>query len=229
MEIVAYLRTSTESQEEGLETQRSEIQAWADREGHTIVGWFVDEGKSGSEGLDTRTGLATALCANSQALVVYKLDRLARDLVIQETVLSEAKRVGMKVFSTMAGESEYLVDDLNDPTRKLIRQILGAIGDYDRAMIRLRMKAGADRKKAGGGYGGGGVPFGYRVNPLTHDLEADPREQEALALMVSLKGSESLRGIARRLDEAGLAPRKGKSWHPHSVGRCLARSGLGGS
>jgi DNA invertase Pin-like site-specific DNA recombinase len=222
VKVVAYLRTSTESQEEGLETQKAEIQAWAKREGHRIAGWFTDEGVSGSNGLDSRIGLADALTERSDALVVYKLDRLARDLVVQETILAETKRAGTRVFSTLAAEDAYLADDPKDPTRKLIRQVLGAVADYERAMIRLRMSAGAARKKASGGYSGGGVSFGWRVNRETHNLEKDVREQATLKRMSQLRDDGlSLRQTCDKLDAEGMTPRKGQRWHPYSVQRVL--------
>ena len=222
MKLCAYLRTSTDSQEEGLETQRAEIRAWAKREGHTIAGWYVDEGKSGSNGLETRVGLADAL-AQKLPLVVYKLDRLARDLVIQETILGQAKRDGIRIYSTLSTEDAYLEDDPKDPTRKLIRQVLGAVADYERAMIRLRMAAGANRKKANGGYAGGGIPFGYRTEG--QELVPNEAERKALRRMKQLQAEGwSLREIAKDLDRKGLVPRKGQNWHPESVKRILTRT-----
>lgn len=222
MKVNAYLRTSTESQEEGLETQRAEIRSWAKREGHTIAGYYVDEGKSGSGGLETRIALADAL-AQRLPIVVYKLDRLARDLVIQETILGQAKREGIRIYSTLTTEDAYLEDDPKDPTRKLIRQVLGAVADYERAMIRLRMAAGANRKKAAGGYAGGGIPFGFRTEG--QELVPEPLERKALTRMKKLKAEGmSLREIARDLDRGGFAPRKGRSWHPQSVSRILSRT-----
>lgn len=222
--IVGYLRTSTDSQDEGLETQRAEIEKWATAQGLGVSSWFTDEGISGSNGLETRLGLAECLAQRSAGIVVYKLDRLARDLVVQETILAEAKRQGTRIYSTLPTEDAYLQDDPADPTRKLIRQVLGAVADYERAMIRLRMSAGAARKRAEGGYAGGGVPFGYRVNPVTHDLEEAPGEQETLALMRELRKSHSLRSVASLLDAQGLQPRKGERWHPNSVARILEGS-----
>jgi DNA invertase Pin-like site-specific DNA recombinase len=74
----------------------------------------------------------------ADALIVYRLDRLARDLVLEEQLLAEAWRMGAVVFSTSAGESAYLEDDPLDPSRRLIRQVLGAVNEYERAMIGLR-------------------------------------------------------------------------------------------
>jgi DNA invertase Pin-like site-specific DNA recombinase len=76
-------------------------------------------------------------------VVVYRLDRLARDLIVQETLLAEVWRMGREVFSTSAAEQGYLADDPHAPSRKLIRQVLGAVNEYERSMIsHYRLAAG---------------------------------------------------------------------------------------
>jgi DNA invertase Pin-like site-specific DNA recombinase len=104
--VVGYVRVSTDRQVEeglGLEIQEQAIRSWAGDKGHTLVALMRDEGQSGSNGIDTRIGLADALetlrDGRTQALVVYRLDRLARDLVIQEQLLAETWRKGCQVFS----------------------------------------------------------------------------------------------------------------------------------
>jgi DNA invertase Pin-like site-specific DNA recombinase len=129
--LVALLRVSTDRQAEhglGLEVQEVVIKQWAKPKGHRIVLWTRDEGVSGSDGLDTRDGLAEALGAlrsrQAAGLVVYRLDRLARDLVVQEQLLAEVWRMGAEVFSTSPGEAGFLTDDPDDPSRKLISRSL---------------------------------------------------------------------------------------------------------
>src|SRR4051812_48241560 len=99
--VVGYLRVSTDRQAEhghGLDVQRAAITSWAKSKGVRVVGFLADEGISGSNGLDTRVALADALdlvrTGEVNGLVVYRLDRLARDLIIQETLLAEVKRLG---------------------------------------------------------------------------------------------------------------------------------------
>ena len=64
-------------------------------------------------------GLAEALeLLNKRAaagLVVYRLDRLARDLVLQEQLLAECWRSEAQVFSTSKAEGDYLRNDPSDP------------------------------------------------------------------------------------------------------------------
>src|SRR5207244_2593385 len=100
-----------------------------------------------------------------RGLVVYRLDRLARDLVLQEQLLSEVWRMHGVVCSTSPSEDAYLAPDDagDDPSRALIRQILGAVAQYERGMIRLRLRQGKARKVARGGYAGGAPPFGFRA------------------------------------------------------------------
>ena len=101
--------------------QRQAIRGWAKAHSHRIVATLADEGVSGSNGLESRDALPEALgmIRGGQAggLVVYRLDRLARDLILQETLLAEVKRMGGQVFSTSAAESDFLTDDPADPSR----------------------------------------------------------------------------------------------------------------
>ena len=236
MKVVGYVRVSTDRQADeglGLEEQSRVIRAWARGRRHRLVEIHQDAGQSGANGLESRVGLGEALSAlrsgTADGLVVYRLDRLARDVVLQETLLREVWANGGHLFSTSEAEADYLVDDPEDPSRKLIRQVLGAIADYERGMIRLRLMSGRRAKALKGGYAFGAPPFGFMA--LEKRLVPQPREQEALGLMAALRGDgKSLPQICAALDEAGFKPRRGQRWHPTTVSRCLQRtSGKPGS
>jgi DNA invertase Pin-like site-specific DNA recombinase len=165
VKVAGYVRVSTREQAEhgyGLDVQESAVRMWCKAHGHRLVAMHRDEGISGSNGLESRLGLADALAAvharKAEGVVVPRLDRLARDLVLQETLLGEARRLGGQVFSCSDAEAEFLVDDPADPSRRLIRQILGAVAEYERSMIALRLRAGRRRKAEQGGYAGDGFP-----------------------------------------------------------------------
>src|SRR5262249_30714080 len=152
-----YLRVSTDTQAEGLglDVQKAAITEWAEAREYEIAAEFTDAGVSGSNGLDSRAGLANALTLlrsnDADGIIVYRLDRLARDLIIQEQLLAEARQHGWHVFSTSTSEAAYLEDDPGDPSRKMIRQVLGAVAEYERSMIALRLRSGRARKAQGGG------------------------------------------------------------------------------
>ena len=68
-----------------------------------------------------------ALHSNGVKLVLLeKLDRLARDLMIQETIIGDLRKYGFELVSVI--EPDLCQDD---PTRKLMRQIIGAIAEYE--------------------------------------------------------------------------------------------------
>lgn len=236
--LAGYLRVSTETQVtdgQGLDVQRDAIGGFAAGRGATIADelWFADEGISGSNGLDSRVGLASALEAIQRGevagLVVYRLDRLARDLMLQEQLLAEIWRAGGDVYSCSDGEAQYLVrDDPGDPSRKLIRQVLGAVAEYERSMIRLRLASGRARKAAGGGYAYGAPPFGWRADhgvlvPVDAEQAVIARAR-ALRLGQRDDGSTvSLASVAEQLNAEGLATRNGKAWRAEQVRRILSR------
>lgn len=170
---VAYLRVSTQEQVihgTGLKTQRDAISKWAKQHGRTIIGWHVDEGKSGGLRISQRRSLVNAVdqAGHEEAeLVVYRLDRLARDLLVQEQCLADLSRRGSSLRSCDATEDRMLadpksVDDTDAHTRVLMRQIIGAIGQWERAMIAMRMTAGRKRAGRDGWQMGGYVPYGWR-------------------------------------------------------------------
>lgn len=224
LHLTAYIRVSTAEQVDGqgLDIQRDTISAWARTHGHTITAWHADEGISGSNGLETRAGLAAALDTPDDGIVVSRLDRLARDLIVQEQILADVWRRGRSVHSTADSESACLSDDPSDPSRKLVRQVLGAVSEYERAMIRLRMQSGRARKAAGGGYAFGAPPYGYAaVGGVLHPV---PDEQATLARIRELRAQGvSLQAIADTLTGEGHSPRRGARWAVSSVRKITAR------
>src|ERR1043165_133253 len=58
-------------------------------------------------------------------VLVENATRLARDLMISEIILGEFRKIGVKVISADGGIDLTLGDD--DPSGKLIRQMLGAV------------------------------------------------------------------------------------------------------
>lgn len=229
MKVVAYVRVSTEKQAEeglGLEVQEASIRQWAKANGHSVVAMCCDAGVSGATDLDQRDGLADALerlrARSAQAVVVHRLDRLARDLVVQEQLLAEVWRLGGEVFSTASGEA-HLRDDPDDPSRRMIRQILGAVSEYERAMITLRLRRGRAAKAARGGYAYGSPPFGTQARDRA--LVAQPDEAATVDRMRALRSEGlSLREIAAVMGREGRTSKRGGGWHPETVARVLARA-----
>jgi DNA invertase Pin-like site-specific DNA recombinase len=232
MELAGYIRVSTDQQAVeglGLDVQRQAIKAWAKAAGHRLAGVHADEGVSGAKDLADRPGLGDALDAVRSGavggLVVYRLDRLARDLVLQEQLIAEVRRLGGVLFTTSAGEAGYLDDDPDDPSRKLIRRVLGAVNEYERSMIALRLRSGRRRKAERGGFAYGSPAYGFKATE-GRELAPEPAEQAAISRALDLQAEgRSLRAIGDALLTEGHRPKRGDRWYPTTVARMLARAG----
>jgi DNA invertase Pin-like site-specific DNA recombinase len=232
VKIVGYVRVSTSTQVEdgqGLDVQKATIRAWCKANGNKLVAMLADEGISGAKELEDRPGLADALdlvrSRKAQGIVVPRLDRLARDLIVQETILAEIRRIGGEVFSTSPAEASYLSDDPDDPSRKLIRQVLGAVSEYERAMVVIRLRNGRRRKAQMGGYASGAPVFGFEARD--GDLIESPDEQLTIQRIAELRASgASLRKICSILESEGRRSKRGSTtWQSMAVKRVLDRLG----
>ncbi len=225
LRALGYLRVSTDEQVQGngLVVQEQAIKRYCKTNAVRLVGMESDEGISGSNGLERRLGLATALArleaGDADCLVVYRLDRLARDYVLQELLVNRLREAGTPLRSA----TEDIETDTDDPTKVLVRQILGSIGQYERALIRGRMQAGKMVKAARGGYVGGQPGYGKRAEDA--ELVDEPEEAAVVAMVTALRrDGASYRAICEALSQAGMRPRRAGTWHPMVVRNIARRS-----
>lgn len=224
--VVAYLRVSTKRQAAdgfGLDVQDAAVKMWARKHRVKIVDVVREEGRSGAD-ID-RPGLAEALAHveahRAKALVVARLDRLARDLYVQEWIRAQLVNSGAELRSADPVEDRNLIEEPDSPTGTLVRQLLGAIAQHHRELIRLQMQAGKAVKREAGGYVGGQPPYGYRA--VDRELVPDLDEQYHVQRMKRWRREQlSLRQIADRLNTEGVPARRGR-WHPQTVARVLDR------
>lgn len=214
---VAYLRASTDRQDLSPGAQRAAIERWAAGAGVVIVAWHEDLGVSGGTALEDRPGLLAALdgldAARAGTLVVAKRDRLARDVLTAALVERLCERKGARVVAADG------VANGDGPEAALMRSLLDAFAQYERALIRARTRAALAVKKARGERTGG-VPLGSSVG-ADGRLSADRAEAAAVARARALRAEgRSLREIAAALDAEGHQPR-GKRWHVQTLARVV--------
>src|SRR3954453_17181361 len=124
----AYLRVSGKGQIEGdgFNREPAAIKPYAASHDIKIVKTFREEGISGTTELENRPALMELLedlASNGTNLVlIEKLDRLARDLMVQETIIGDLRKRGYDLVSVT--EPDLLQ---RDPSRVLMRQVFGAI------------------------------------------------------------------------------------------------------
>jgi DNA invertase Pin-like site-specific DNA recombinase len=143
MRSAIYARVSTFDQEP--ENQLEEIRRYIGARGWTAVD-YVDRGISGAK--DRRPALDRLLVdarrRRFDVLVVWRLDRLGRNLRHLITLLEELQALGIAFVSLNEGI------DATTPAGKLQMHILGAIAEFERARIAERVKAGLQRARAHG-------------------------------------------------------------------------------
>jgi len=235
MRLAIYARTSTQNGagSDSLEAQEDVCRAWADDQGHEITVVHRDDALSGGLGIDERPGLAAALLSVEQGetdgIVVHRIDRLARELHIQEVALAHAWNVGAHVAVFEAAEGgEIRRDDANDPHRRFLRQVMGAAAELERGLIRARLQGGRRRKAARGGYIGGNRlhrRYGYDLMngayvPIEHEQEAISR---ILGYRNAPPGPLSWAFIAERLNTLEIPPPSGQKWYPMTCRRIAQR------
>lgn len=212
MKCFAYLRVSSlgQVQGDGYDRQLLACEAYAAAHGLEIVEVFR-ESMTGTSDLEDRPALAMLLAAlemnGVKTVIVEKLDRVARDLLIQETIIGDMQKRGYILISTME-------PDLcsNDPSRVLVRQIFGAIAEYDRKIIVAKTRAARERIRAKQGKCEGRHAYGDK-----------PGEAEVLAEMRRLAENLIPRDVCAQLNQSGYRTRYNKPWHPSTVAKILSR------
>ena len=225
MRLIGYTRSSdTREQEESHTSQETTIRAWARAHGHRIVGVISEP--AGTRGTTAkRAGWADVLNAlddgQGDGIVVRELERLSRDVLVQEQLMRDVWGQGKEVLSTAPSEAD-LRDDPEDPTRRLIRIIIGAVHAHNRDMTVLRMQRGKRRKQQRGGYLGGTARYGY--HPVD-ELTPDPAEGKVARRIRRLhQAGLSIRKIADQLNAEQVPAKRGGPWHPTTVARVLQRT-----
>lgn len=220
----AYARVSGPSQtgegKDGLPRQRREIEKWAAEHNYTISEWFEERGVPGKTDFDNRPALKelvsrTQFSGTPRVVIVERLDRLARDLMVQETIMGDFRRRGIEIVSTK--EPDVCS---SDPTRVFIRQVFGALAEYDKNMIVQKLRAAREAKRLAMKRCEGGKPYGE------HDKF--PEERAGLVIMEDLRrAGASFREISEEMTRRGYRIRRGAGrWNPGTIMRILKRRGI---
>ena len=141
-----YARVSTGGQT--VENQLRELQEVAERHGWQIVAEFSDKGVSGAQGREKRPGLDKLLQAVARRevdiVLSWSVDRLGRSLQGLLSFLAELHAKGVDLYLHQQGL------DTSTPAGKALFQMMGVFAEFERAIIRERVRSGLERAKAQG-------------------------------------------------------------------------------
>lgn len=144
--VAFYARVSTDDQ--NCENQLRELRAVAKRQGWAVVAEYVDHGVSGGKGRDQRPQLDALLKAavrrEFDLVAAWSVDRLGRSLQDLVGFLADLHAKGINLYLHQQGV------DTTTPTGKAMFQMMGVFAEFERAMIRERVKAGLVTARAKG-------------------------------------------------------------------------------
>jgi len=207
---VAYLRTSSatnaslSNDKDSDKRQRSAIAAFAKAHGYVIVAEFYDV-VSGADPIAERPGFRAMLdriAGNGvRCILVESPDRFARDLTVQLTGHNYLKGLGVTLIPATA--PDFFTEDT--PTAVLVRQVLGAIAQFEKTSLVAKLKAARDRKKAATGKCGGRKTY------------AEARPDVVLLAKQMHDDGVSLRRISAELAARGYVTAGGKPYVASAV------------
>jgi len=204
---IAYLRVSTGPQQLGIEAQLAAIQSFCASRGIQLVSVHTDHGISGAAAIDRCPALLEAIeavkASGAGLFVTAKRDRVARDVVKSAMVEQLVKRAGGSLVSA-AGEG-----DGDDAASQLMRTLVDAFAQYERALISQRTKSALAAKQAKGERTGG-LPIG-KTTVAGGLLVANAAEVSLLQRCHTMRSQGlKLREIADKLNIEGVTLRDRK-------------------
>ena len=169
MNAVIYARYSSHGQtEQSIEGQLHDNRAWAEQNGYLIVGEYIDRALTGTKDKrpDFQRMIADAAKRQFEAIIVWKLDRFARNRYDSAIYKAKLKKCGVRVISA----KENITDS---PEGIILEGLLESMAEYYSANLSQNVRRGLRESMDKGYFCGGAVPFGYKV--VDHRLVPDEK------------------------------------------------------
>ncbi|HEX5348531.1 MAG TPA: recombinase family protein [Pseudonocardiaceae bacterium] len=224
-------RDDRRDKERSVDQQQAENAKACARYGWEISVRYSDPGRSASRFAhrareNWQHVLAAVKAREFDVLVLWESSRASRDPEEWIPLLAECRRTGVKIYVTVEDE----LYDLSKPKHWKTLATDGITNAFSSEETSQRVKRDADAS-AEAGRPSGPILFGYEriYDPKTRELiEQRPHPERAkvvVDIITSVYKGESLKSIARRLNEAGIASPRGSVWGPPAVRRTCLNTG----
>ena len=228
--VAIYTRVSSQEQVDNgtsLESQAEQLEAFCKSQKWEIFNQYTDPGFSGKD--DHRPGLESlrrdAKAGYFEKVIVWRLDRLARNLRLILGIEAELRELNVAVFSMKE------MVDTSTPIGRTVFQVLGLTAEWERDSIIERTKTGRLQRLKEGHWAGGPAPFGYDYNKDTKNLVINENEAKTVRMVYDLYASgKSLGAIVDYLNKALVSPRckTAKGWYRTGIREILVNPGYKG-
>ena len=217
MKAVIYARYSSDSQrEESIEGQLRECAAFAEKNGITVLRHYIDRAYSAKT--DNRPEFQNMIKDSGKRLfeivIVWKLDRFARNRYDSARYKATLKKNGVKVVSATEIISE-------GAEGIILESVLEGYAEYYSADLSEKVVRGMTDNALKCKFNGGMMPIGYVIDAEQH-FQVDPLTAPfVLEAFKRYDGGETISSIMNWLNEQGLTNTRGQKMTFNSVGHIL--------
>ena len=209
---VIYARFSSHAQnEQSIEGQLKECYAFAERSGLRIIHEYIDRALTGTT--DKRPEFLQMIEDSKrkgfQFVVVYQLDRFARNRYDSATYKAKLKKNGVRVLSA----KENITDDASGI---LIEGVLESMAEYYSAELSQKIKRGIAISASKCKFFGGKVPLGYKIDEKKDYVINEETAPIVRRMFEMLAGGYNYAQIARYMNERGIPTSRGGKWNKNS-------------
>ena len=216
MNVVVYARYSYQGQSEtSIEGQLEVCRKYAEQNNFHIIYEYIDRGISGRT--DHRPAFQQMISDSSKrnfsAILVYQLDRFARDRYANAIYKQHLKKNGVKVISAMEPISD-------DASGVLIEAVLEGMGEYYSIELAQKIRRGQKICIENGTTLGGQTPLGYKIENKRYIINTDTAPVVRKIYEMYLANA-TMAEIIRYLNGQGIRTQKGNEYNKNSIRRIL--------
>ena len=206
MKGVIYARYSSDNQrEESIEGQLRECNAYAEKQGITIVDTYIDRALSAKT--DNRPSflkmISDSAKGNFDVIIVWKLDRFARNRYDSAHYKAQLRKNGVKVISATESISE-------GAEGIILESVLEGMAEYYSVELAEKIIRGQTENAYKCKFNGGTVPFGYKIDSEQHFVIDDATAPYVLYAFNCYDNGVPVKEIIERLYHKGIRGKTGK-------------------
>lgn len=221
LKVAIYIRVSTHWQidKDSLKVQQRELIAYAQMVlGISDYVIFEDAGYSAknTDRPDYQAMMDRLRAGEFSHLLVWKIDRISRNLLDFANMYAELKKLGVIFVS----KNEQF--DTSSAIGEAMLKIILVFAELERNMTSERVTAVMLSRASNGQWNGGRIPFGYQYDKQTKEFAPHPQEAKIIRRIYELyEREQSLLYVARYLTDNGILNRAGKAWSPTTISKIL--------
>lgn len=213
MNAVIYARYSSNSQrEESIEGQVKVCEEYAKRQGYTIIERYYDRALTGTN--IKRPGLIRLLKDSKkkafQVVIVYSIDRFARDMLLSLSCLAELRKNNVVLESV----TEYFSDD---PNGRLQLNIRMALAEHYSQELSQKINRGLDLNAEKCLSNGGVIPLGYKIGDDRHFQIDENTAPIVKQIFERYAQGETVAQICESLNQSGFKSSRGAAFNKNSL------------